>query len=65
MKSVVPGSASSVKCGPSTPASVPSALKYQTHASATITTTTTKLITVSWNIACGKNAFPRWSTSSL
>ncbi len=30
-----------------------------------MTVTTTRLITVSWNIAYGWNAFPRVSTSSL
>jgi hypothetical protein len=30
---------------------VPSAVKYQTQASPTITETTTRLMTVSWNIA--------------
>ena len=33
-------------------------MKYQTQASPTITHTTTRLITVSWNIAYGKNGFP-------
>ena len=33
-------------------------MKYQTHASPMITPTTTRLITVSWNIAYGKNGFP-------
>ncbi len=40
-------------------------MKYQTHVSPMITTTTTRLITVSWNIAYGKNGFPVRSTSSL
>src|SRR5687767_14881241 len=31
----------------------------------TMTETTTRLITVSWNITYGKNCFPRDSTSSL
>src|SRR5918994_1088718 len=66
MKSVVPGSAFSVYHGPSHPASSdPSAVKYQTQARPTITLTTTRLITVSWNIAYGKNGFPSRSTSSL
>ena len=30
-----------------------------------ITTTTTRLMTVSWNIAYGKNGFPRFWTSCL
>ena len=30
-----------------------------------ITLTTTRLITVSWNMACGKNGFPSLLTSSL
>ena len=30
-----------------------------------ITITTMRLMTVSWNIAYGKNGFPRVSTSSL
>ena len=51
MKFVVPGSASSEYHGPISPGVVPSAVKYQMHASAMITATTTRLITVSWNIA--------------
>ena len=38
---------------------------FQIQASAMITQTTTRLITVSWNIANGKNGFPRRWTSSL
>ena len=34
-------------------------------ASTMMTITTTRLMTVSWNIACGKNDFPRVLTSSL
>jgi hypothetical protein len=41
------------------------AVHFQMHASATMTTTTTRLITVSWNMAKGKNGLPRRSTSSL
>ena len=44
---------------------MPSAVKYQTQARPMITQTTTRLITVSWNIAYGKNGFPSRSTSSL
>ena len=40
-------------------------VKYQMHASATMTQTTTRLMTVSWNIACGKNAFPSCFVRSL
>jgi hypothetical protein len=40
-------------------------VKYQTHERPMIVATTTRLITVSWNIACGKKAFPSRSTSSL
>jgi hypothetical protein len=32
---------------------------------AVMTDTTTRLITVSWNIAYGKNGLPRFSTSFL
>jgi hypothetical protein len=49
---------------PASPASSPE-VKYHTQARPMMTHTTTKLITVSWNIAYGKNAFPSRSTSSL
>ncbi len=38
---------------------------FQTIASPVITQTTTRLMTVSWNIAYGKNGFPCSLTSSL
>src|SRR5262245_62942873 len=65
MKLIVAGSAFSAYSGPRMPAFVPSAVSCQTIASPTITDTTTRLMTVSWNIAYGKNDFPRFSTSRL
>src|SRR5687767_3336932 len=72
MKLVVPGSAFSSYRTPSAPepeapsgSLASSAVKYQMHVSATMTETTTRLITVSWNIAYGWNCFPSRSTSSL
>ena len=72
MKLVVPGSAFASYSTPSEPepegpsgSVASSAVKYQMHASPTMTVTTTRLMTVSWNIAYGKNGFPRVSTSSL
>ena len=49
----------------SQPGSVPFAVHFQTTASVTIVITTTRLITVSWNIAYGKNGLPRSLTSCL
>ena len=67
MNCVVPGSACSAYRGPRRPESPGSGpdVKYQMEASAMITATTTKLMTVSWNIAYGKKGFPRRWTSSL
>jgi hypothetical protein len=48
---VVPGSAGAPITGPRS--SEPSAVYFQMTASATITQTTTRLMTVSWNIAYG------------
>ena len=57
MKSAVPASAGSVYQGPRIPGSTPSASKYQIAARATMITTTTSDMTVSWKIANGKNGF--------
>ena len=61
----MPGSASSVYHGPRIPASVPSAVKYQTHARPMITATTTSDMIESCSTAYGKKLFPSRSTSSL
>jgi hypothetical protein len=66
---VVPGSALSEYSDPSQPAPVPvwspGIVHFQMQASPMITTTTTRLMTVSWNMAYGKNGFPRLWTSRL
>ena len=61
----MPGSASVEYQGPRSPASTPSAVKYQIHASAMITATTTSDMTASCKTAYGKKLFPSRSTSSL
>ena len=66
----MPGSAGAVNSGPSRPWCVPSwcgpyDVHFQIAASATMTVTTTRLITVSSNIAHGKNGLPRSLTSFL
>ena len=61
----MPGSASSVYKGPRSPASVPSAVKYQMQARPMMTATTTSDMIESWRIAYGKKLFPSLSTSSL
>ena len=67
MNVIVPGSAGAAYSGPSHPASpgVSFAVYFQMTASTMMTVTTTRLITVSWNIAYGKNGLPRSLTSCL